>query len=1037
MEPIADAPAAACSAGAAKQPFEEELGTICDLQARALAAPPGELLLGALGDLEAALAALQRPARYFSDFHPDPGHAAAAAALLEVCRLAAGEVYGHPHLLAALLATAARLLPEGARREEAEAAIDAAAAAAAAGTGAGRGAPRASPAVAALAAAAAALDGALFDAPPGDEGAAAAGAPPGSWAPVGGSGDAHLLLACRHALRSAAAALSRQVCDEGGGGAAGAGPHPYAGDSRGAAAGPEPGASGVGSASASSGGGSAAAAAVEAAAVAFGRVASDPRLSPLLVMTEAQADVIAPVLRDAGLDAAAWAPLRLRPAARGAHEQGQQQAERAPPLRLRCSRRLRVAPGPGGLLELTGLVGATEAAAEWLARHGSGDGNSSDGGRDGGEQEQGRREAAGDGGGAAVPQRGWLQVAAGAPLRVLVVTRDVLSLLLQQHPNADVRRLLHARGLAPRRRLMLAALSALAGARGALAAERGSAGYLQLLLGEGSPLRDPAAVEGLLSELAAGVSRYAADDVAALRRLAGRRARATGRGGGGGGGEDGGGEDVGGGLAPWDVDYYMQQAAVGVADGAVWVEFADYFTLPALWAGLDRLLAAALGLRLLPPRGCGGGGGEGGQAWAPGVWHLQLWDARPPADLAGRGGPGSSGGGGASSVGSASGGGEAPGDAWLLLGDVFIEVAPPGGFPFTSLLRPAARRPGAGGAAGGRGGGLVPGAVVIRLPLALSGEGHPPGADGPPPPGRPPALRGPFGLRALLHEAGHATALLAAGAAAPHALLAAAGGAGGGAGSVELRELPSHALEGWAADARALRLLSGHWRGGRPLPPKAAGRLARYAFSAGACGAADLHEALLLALADAALHAAPGGGGGGGGGDACGGESAGADAGGGSGGGGSAAECVFDAVWAAHGVLPGGGHSLEALRGLEACGPVGGAKWGYAVARLLAAGARKRWLGRDALCPEGGQQLKERLLYGLGRGAAPHALLAALLGRGALARVEVPAGGEGGGGGGEGGGGAGSGGDVRPARPRVCWPPDPFDAAFQGVDLLG
>lgn len=473
-----------------------------------------------------------------------------------------------------------------------------------------------------------------------------------------------------------------------------------------------------------------------------------------------------------------------------------------------------------------------------------------------------------------------------------------------------------------------------------------------------------------------------------------------------------------------------------LASGARWRDFADYFTLPGLWGGLDRLLAHALGLRLLPagraPPGAtgsgrggssgsgglegadfdGGAAGDAGQAWADGVWHLRLWDSTADAAAAGGGSGGSSG--------SNSGGGAS--SAWRLLGDVFVEVCPPGGFPFTSLLRPTLR-PGAwlgeDGGGGGRGGADVPGAVVIRLPLALSGggaSGASTTSDGEPaPPERPPALRGPFGLRALLHEAGHAAALLAAGAAAPHPLLAAAGAAGGGGGAVDLRELPAHAFEAFARDPAALALLSGHWRLGTPLPPRDAAALARYAFSAGACSALDLREAALLAAADARLHALP---------------AAALVAP-------DAAERVFRSVWddglGGNGNgLPRAGATLEALRSLEAAGAVGGAKWGYAAARLLAAAACKRWLGDSVLDPAaaiGGAQLKARLLYGLGAAAPPQALLADLLGADALERLEVSDT--------DGGGGGDDGDSGGKRRPIVCWAPDLYAAAFQDVDLLG
>jgi hypothetical protein len=528
-----------------------------------------------------------------------------------------------------------------------------------------------------------------------------------------------------------------------------------------------------------------------------------------------------------------------------------------------------------------------------------------------------------------------------------------------------------------------------------------------------------------------------------------------------------------------------------VASGSMWRDFADYFTVPGLWSGLDRLLAHALGLRLLPPTSAttaAGSVGDGslpkngeeaelGEGWEAGVWHLQLWDTNPPNSDSSSNGNGSptatapatdptrssifSSGSGSSND---SGTTTSRPSSWRLLGDVFIQVAPPGGFPFTSLLRPTIRGSVWWGTEQQQGGNSstttadVPGAVVIRLPLSLSFSPEDgsstatssSNATDPAPPGRPPALTSPFGLRALLHEAGHAVALLAAGAAAPHPLLSGAAAAGGGGGSIDLRELPSHLFEGWARDPRALSLASYHWRLGAPLPPKDAGRLARYAFSAAACSSLDLHEATLLALADARLHSV----------DLAAVDVAAAEA--------AvsatateedmtaseasspqtAAEEVFDCVWAEHGVLPGGGTCLEVLRGMEAMGAIGGGKWGYAVARLLAAAVWKRWLGADSLCPAGGRQVKARLLYRMGAGLTPQGLVAGMLGDDALTRMEV-----GGGGGGEGGDAAlassspdgsissssndSSGSDGhRSPTPKTCWLPDLYSPAFQDVDLL-
>jgi hypothetical protein len=497
--------------------------------------PPGPPLLSALGELEVRAGSLQRPARFFADFHPDPDQRGAAAAVLEVARLAAAEVLAEPRVVAALLATAAALLPSEAQR--CRLAVELEDVAAADGS---RDESQQAGALAALAAAAAALDNQLYAISPCEQ--------------LAGQQQQHVhqLLACRQALRAAAAACSLEVLEDGG--AEGGAPHPY--DTTLGGGGGGSGQQGGGDATAaaastttvtsttttSTSGGSAARAAVETGVAAFARLVSDPRLAPVLLLTAEQADVIRPLLRDARIDDSAWAPLvtskrsgATRQAAGGSSSSGDSSDSGGGGFQLRCSRQLRMFPGPGGLVELTGLVSATEAAHDWLEQH-----------MQKTSQKEQRQSAA-----AVVPQRGWLQVPGGSPLRALVVTRDVASLLLQQHPNADVRRQLHASGALPRRRLLLTALTALAARRGALARERGAASYADLLLSEGSPLRCPAAVDALLRQLAGGVAAYAQSELSDMRRMVERRARVTGAAAAGGGA-----------IAPWDVDYCLQAAAV-------------------------------------------------------------------------------------------------------------------------------------------------------------------------------------------------------------------------------------------------------------------------------------------------------------------------------------------------------------------------------------------------------------------------------------------------------------------------------------------
>jgi len=506
---------------------------------------------------------MQRPARFFTDFHPDTDQSAAAAALLEVCHLAAAEVYTHPRVLAALLATTMQLLPSVQQRQQLAAGIDAAAEQQQQQQqtderpSLGRGMLTA---VAALAVAASALDDVIYSLSPAQQQQQQqrqqqveaerrhreAGHLPQQ--------QVQLLLACRHALRSAAAAHSQQECADAGADGGGAA-HPYkdlgssaSGNSRIEQCENAATARTTASSSGSSGSPSTAQSAVEAAVAAYSRLIADPKLSPLLLLTTDQANVIRPLLKDAGLDAAAWMKPAFAVASRTAPRSSLVGPDARPiissssssgSLNLRCSRQLRVAPGPGGLVELPGLVSATEAAQEWLITH---------------HTANRHRQPKSTTCITTPPARGLLQVPLGAPLSALIITPDVLSLLMQQHPNQDVRRQLHLSGLLPRRRMLLTVLTRLTAQRTALARERGAPSYSHLLLAEGSPLREPAAVDVLLRQLAAGVAAYAESDLADLSVMAVRRARV---------GEGGGAPSpASSSMAPWDADYYMQAAAV-------------------------------------------------------------------------------------------------------------------------------------------------------------------------------------------------------------------------------------------------------------------------------------------------------------------------------------------------------------------------------------------------------------------------------------------------------------------------------------------
>ena len=52
----------------------------------------------------------------------------------------------------------------------------------------------------------------------------------------------------------------------------------------------------------------------------------------------------------------------------------------------------------------------------------------------------------------------------------------------------------------------------------------------------------------------------------------------------------------GGALAPWDVDYAIQQSVQEAQAGVAWSDLSDYFTLECLLEGVGRLLGRVFGL---------------------------------------------------------------------------------------------------------------------------------------------------------------------------------------------------------------------------------------------------------------------------------------------------------------------------------------------------------------------------------------------------------------------------------------------------------
>jgi hypothetical protein len=645
-------------------------------------------------------------------------------------------------------------------------------------------------------------------------------------------------------------------------------------------------------------------------------------------------------------------------------------------------------------------------------------------------------------------------------LYALRLTRDAVLLLTQHHADAGVRRAARASGLRKRARSALAvAAGPLADARAALAAARGYGGGSEGEEGVGEDASamaaaldaalpaTPAAADALLRDLARGVVPVAREALAEMAWLAapgGRRrgssaARPPP-------------------LAAWDRDWAAAALAAEAASGddaeasagrrrlaggsaaaargrATWQrDFAPFFSLPGLVEqGLPRLVGAAfpgvLRLELVEEakeRGGAAGGAAGdGTGAPPGSWRrrraLAVW-WRPAVER-----------------------------PWVLAGHVLVEVTPPGGFPFTSLLRLGGGGIGGGASAAAAAAAEGEGAAgqqqqapptpppsslplaVMRLPLdAYDAETEDEDEDGQG--GGEALLRGPFGLRALLHETGHALQLVLAArrataapettaesvpstsGAAPSSPPSPIPGAqhhpslGAHAAGLDARELAAHFAERLACCPPALALLSGArrrrgggeavaaaGRSGVTMLPRDALACARYVWASGAMHSAlDLLAAVAGARADLAL--------------------AGAAAADGAGGGGDDSdsdrhhrrqEAYLDAWEETMGLMEdgeveddddeeqeeeggasGGARntrekqkqrsrgwaeaSAEALRAAEALAVVSGARWAYSVARLQAAAAWRQWRAPwDGGGPREAREAVARALGAATAGAAP------------------------------------------------------------------
>ncbi|KAF6258096.1 hypothetical protein COO60DRAFT_1150096 [Scenedesmus sp. NREL 46B-D3] len=179
------------------------------------------------------------------------------------------------------------------------------------------------------------------------------------------------------------------------------------------------------------------------------------------------------------------------------------------------------------------------------------------------------------------------------PLQLLRASADVVQLLLCHHPNPGARQQLYISGLLPLLQLQQQVLAVLLNLRQQLAAQHGAPSYVDLIL-SGSCVGTARSASHLLTQLQPVLSQHAAAELAELRQLAARRARAAGRW-----------MDAAAELNPWDLAYATQDVVSGPSAQQLseldWArDVAPYFTLPGLTDRVDALLASTCGLRLLP-----------------------------------------------------------------------------------------------------------------------------------------------------------------------------------------------------------------------------------------------------------------------------------------------------------------------------------------------------------------------------------------------------------------------------------------------------
>jgi len=381
--------------------------------------PAGPVLLEALAAFEIRVANLLRPARYWRD-HPHAARRHAAAAVKAAAGGHAAAVFSHPGLARAVLATcAALLLPPAPPPAPAGAAA------------------RPPPQVDSLAAAAAGLEAALAAA------CAQAVADPGCRLD---EGRLQRLLAALHAARLFGDTAAGAAAD-------GAGmdtPMPASGaaDSL-----PPLGSSSPPSAASSQPGADSTRpqrhlhAAVEGAAAALARLAADPACAPLLLLTEAQAHLLCPLLKEVQGEAwlqpgtgahppppadQQWQHGPAEPADQQRRQPRQQQQQQGEEGGLTVATELCLPLGAGRPpLLLTDWLDATDEAWQELER------------ASGQAAAEVDVAAGADSSGAGVDDAAAaaasIVIPAAARVRVLVLSRAVVGTLLQLHPSRDVR----------------------------------------------------------------------------------------------------------------------------------------------------------------------------------------------------------------------------------------------------------------------------------------------------------------------------------------------------------------------------------------------------------------------------------------------------------------------------------------------------------------------------------------------------------------------------------------------------------------------